>query len=75
MAQWLTALTALPENPGSVPSLQLSITPFGTGGGEVGQGDPLPFSGLFRHLTHMVYIHVFRQNTIYIKNKNKSCFF
>lgn len=53
MAQWLTALLALPEDPGSVHShLQLQF-----------QGDPMPLpTSIGTRHTYMVYTHMCRQN-------------
>lgn len=59
-AQWLRSLTAFPECPGSIPSpfvvaSQESVMPV--------PGDPLPSSGLFRHIVHRQT----RKTPIYIK--------
>lgn len=50
MALQLTVLTALPEEPVSVPSSQSYVI--------LVPSDPLPFPGLFRYQTHVVHICV-----------------
>lgn len=62
MAQWLTAPTAFPEDPGPVPRSQPLVTPV--------PGDPMPFPDL-RGTTYTVHTHMCRQSTAPHKNKSK----